>query len=93
MMNDFHTARLTDQDRAMLEFAEALTEDPGAMRKDHVDRLRAVGFDDVGIHDIVQVTALFGYYNRIADGLGIDDEPEWQPGATQMNPRTSEFDS
>ena len=25
--------------------------------------------------DIVQVTALFNYYNRLAEGLGIDPEP------------------
>ena len=44
---------------------------------EHVEALRGYGFSDVAIHDIVQVTALFNYYNRIADGLGIDDEPEW----------------
>ena len=35
-----------------------------------------VGFDDDAVHDVVQVTALFAYYNRLADGLGIDLEPE-----------------
>jgi hypothetical protein len=29
------------------------------------------------ISQIVQVTALFNYYNRVADGLGIDHEPGW----------------
>ena len=40
-----------------------------------VESLREVGFDDVAIHDVVQVVALFNYYNRLADGLGIDPEP------------------
>ena len=31
------------------------------------------------IHDIVQVTAYFNYINRIADGLGVDLEPEMEP--------------
>jgi hypothetical protein len=26
-------------------------------------------------HDIVQVTELFAYYNRLADGLGVKHEP------------------
>jgi alkylhydroperoxidase family enzyme len=42
-----------------------------------LEPLRAQGFDDVAIHDAVQITALFNYYNRLADGLGIDPEPEW----------------
>jgi alkylhydroperoxidase family enzyme len=40
--------------------------------------LRAHGFDDAAISHAVQVIALFAYYNRIADGLGIhthDDDP------------------
>jgi len=61
----------------MLEFAEALTLRPREMREAHVRALREAGFSDVAIHDVVQVTALFNYYNRIADGLGIGDEQEW----------------
>lgn len=58
----------------MLDFAVRLTREPSRMTQEDVAALRAVGFDDVGIHDIVQVTALFNYYNRLADGLGIDPE-------------------
>ncbi len=76
-MTDFNEAPLDEQDQAMLVFAMALTVNPGAMERSHVDALRAAGFSDTAVHDIVQVTALFAYYNRIADGLGIDDEPEW----------------
>lgn len=54
-----------------------LTHTPGEMRAEDIDALRRHGFDDKGIFDIVQVTALFAYYNRLADGLGIDPEPEW----------------
>jgi uncharacterized peroxidase-related enzyme len=58
----------------MLDFAIKLTHTPWAMAQSDVQGLRQAGFDDVAIHDIVQVTALFAYYNRIADGLGIDPE-------------------
>ena len=63
----------------MLEYVERLTLTPGEMRREDVERLREHGFSDVAIHDIVQVTALFSYYNRLADGLGIDPEPEHDP--------------
>lgn len=55
----------------MLEYATKLTHTPGGMCEADVEALRAAGFTDTGIHDIAQVTALFNFYNRIADGLGI----------------------
>jgi len=61
----------------MLEFAVKLTLQPQKMRSRDIDALRDSGFDDYAISDIVQITGLFAYYNRLADGLGIDDEPEW----------------
>lgn len=58
----------------MLDFAVRLTREPAHMHRSDVEGLREVGFDDVAIHDIVQTAALFNYYNRLADGLGIDPE-------------------
>ncbi|HVS14088.1 MAG TPA: peroxidase-related enzyme [Thermoanaerobaculia bacterium] len=79
VMTDYRQASLSDADRAMLDFAIKLTRSPAGMVRSDVERLRNVGFDDTAIHDIVQVAALFNYYNRLADGLGIDDEPDWSP--------------
>ncbi len=76
-MTDYRTAVLDRADRAMLDFAVELTRQPSKMTARHIESLREVGFDDTAIHDIVQVTAMFAYYNRLADGLGIDDEPDW----------------
>lgn len=61
----------------MLDFAARLTRTPSAVQAGDLDALREHGFDDAAIHDIAQVTALFNYYNRLADGLGIDPEPDW----------------
>jgi uncharacterized peroxidase-related enzyme len=73
----------------MLDFAVALTTAPGSMTRAHVETLRAAGFDDRSISQIVQITALFAYYNRIADGLGIEDEPEWTTPAAPPDPRAA----
>lgn len=56
-----------------------LTDDPGAMVEADVLALRAAGLDDVAIHDVAQVTALFNYYNRLADGLGIAIDEQERP--------------
>jgi uncharacterized peroxidase-related enzyme len=74
---DYRTAHLTDADQGMLDFVVKLTLRPSKMTEGDVAKLRELGFDDTAIHDIVQITGLFAYYNRLADGLGIDSEPEW----------------
>jgi uncharacterized peroxidase-related enzyme len=76
---DHRAADLSPADLTMLDFAEKLTLAPGTMTRVDVERLRGHGFDDAAIHDIVQVVALFGYYNRLADGLGIDPESPSTP--------------
>lgn len=77
--SDYSEAELSRADRGMLEFCEKLTRTPAAMGAADVARLRDLGFDDGAIHDIVQAAALFNYYDRLADGMGIDPEPEWGP--------------
>ena len=42
-----------------------------------IDVLRAHGLDDTAISDAVQVVGYFNYVTRVADGVGIEDEPEW----------------
>ena len=68
-------AELTEGDRAMLDFAVKLTRDSRSATREDIEALRAAGFSDAAIHDIVQITGFFAYYNRLADGLGIDPEP------------------
>ena len=71
-------AQLSDADRRLLQFAIDLTNTPGAMTRDHVEVLRAAGFDDRAISDAVHIVGYFNYINRVADGLGVDLE-EWMP--------------
>jgi len=76
-MKDYRTARLSDRQRALCEYADQLTRTPSKMSATDLDRLRAVGLSDRGILDTVEVIAYFNYINRVADALGIDPEPEW----------------
>ncbi len=63
----------------MLDYAAKLTRTPSEVGPDDLAVLRRHGFDDAAIHDVAQVTALFAYYTRLADGLGVDPEPDMPP--------------
>lgn len=61
---------------------------PNALARDHrtaalderdIDRLRVAGFDDTGILDICQVVSYYNYVNRMAEGLGVELEEDWEP--------------
>jgi uncharacterized peroxidase-related enzyme len=71
IIDDWREAGIDARLQAMLAFADKLTLDPRAMRRDDVDALREVGLDDRAILETVEVTAYFNFVNRLADGLGV----------------------
>jgi uncharacterized peroxidase-related enzyme len=71
LRRDYTQADLNEQDRAMLDFAVRLTSAAHRTTPEDLDRLRAVGFDDVGILQITLIAAWFNYVNRVADALGV----------------------
>lgn len=79
LVSDAGRAVVSPADRVMLDYALKLTVRPQAMEAADVELLRRQGFDDRAIHDICSVTAYFAFVNRIADGLGVELEPD--PGA------------
>ena len=60
----------------MAEFAEKLTRAAAETREEDLQALRAHSLSDRDILDAVEVISYFNYINRVADGLGIDPEPE-----------------
>jgi len=71
---DWRRLDLSDEDRVMLEFAEKLTFQPAQIDQADIDSLREAGFDDLGIYDIVLVTAYRNFINRVNDGLGVSTD-------------------
>ena len=50
LIADYLQADLSTEDRVMLDYSVKLTEAPATVDQADVDRLRAAGFDDRGIH-------------------------------------------
>jgi uncharacterized peroxidase-related enzyme len=76
-MHDYTKADLEPPVRALCDLALQMTRAPASVTAEDVERLRALGWSDAAIHDAIQVISYFNYINRIADAIGIDDEPEW----------------
>jgi alkylhydroperoxidase family enzyme len=73
---DFRSARISDQDRVMLEYVEQITRDATRITPAFHERLRAVGFDERGILQITLIASWFNYINRVADALGVGRDPD-----------------
>ena len=71
LSTDYKSAPITVAERAMVEYAIQVTRDATQISRSDHDRLREVGFDDVGILQITMLTAWFNYINRMADALGV----------------------
>jgi uncharacterized peroxidase-related enzyme len=76
--HDFRQADLSPRERALCEFAVKLTSRAAEIGERDVNALRAEGLDDAAISDAIQVVGYFNYVTRVADGVGIEDEPEWR---------------
>ncbi|GAB4150835.1 MAG: peroxidase-related enzyme [Planctomycetota bacterium] len=71
-------ADLSPKLKAICDFSEKLTLRPRSVVKADIDKLRAVGLDDRAIHDVVATTAYFNMANRIAMGLGVELEENFE---------------
>lgn len=54
-----------------------MTHTPAAVGAEDVQRLRELSWSDSAVHDAIQVVSYFNYVNRVADAVGIEDEPDW----------------
>lgn len=63
---------------ALCDYAVKLTRSPSSVGLADADELRSHAWDDVAIHDAIQVISYFNYINRVAEGVGVEDEPEWE---------------
>jgi uncharacterized peroxidase-related enzyme len=80
VQEDYHTARLTPREVALLDFAVRLTKSPSGVRHGDLDILRRHGLTDEQLVDAVHCIGYFNFINRVLDGLGVDPEPAMRYG-------------
>ena len=78
---DLAAAPVTDAERALLTFVELLTQHAYKNTPEDVQRVRDAGWTEPQIAEGVYITALFAFFNRVADAFGLED-----PGYGNMQP-------
>ena len=68
--NKIEEAPLENCQKTAMEYARKLTHNPGSIRGESIEKLRADGYTDGEILEINQVCAYFSYANRTVLGLG-----------------------
>ncbi len=71
-------------ERHLLEVAEVLTQRPPRLSEERYQLLRADGWDDHAISQIVQIIAYFNYINRVMIALAVPLEEEYQAELEQL---------
>jgi uncharacterized peroxidase-related enzyme len=85
-MHDYRDADLEPRVRCLCDLAVKVTHESSRVTAADLEVLRSEGWSDAAIHDALQVIAYFNYINRIADAVGVEDEPEWaQPDRERTN--------
>jgi uncharacterized peroxidase-related enzyme len=68
---NYRAARLSERERAMLDFAVKLTAEPWLVEEEDRARLRRTGFSDRDIWDIAAVAGFFNMTNRVASATDM----------------------
>lgn len=77
LVMNWRSARLTPRQRAMLLFAEKLTEASCRVEENDRQALRDAGFTDREVWDIAAVAGFFNMTNRVASATDMRPNPEY----------------
>jgi alkylhydroperoxidase family enzyme len=67
-------ADLTAAERALLDYVELVTNAAYRTTAEDVQKLRDAGWREEQIAEAVYVTALFAFFNRVADAFGVPSQ-------------------
>ena len=67
-------AGLTAGERSLLEYVKRVTEAAYRTTHEDVQHLREAGWNEEQIAEAVYVTAMFAFFNRVADAFGIPSQ-------------------
>lgn len=82
---DLENAPITPAERTLLQFVEKVTQHAYRTTDADAERLRQQGWTEPQIAEAVYITAMFAFFNRVADAFGLGE-----PGYRSMGRATPE---
>jgi alkylhydroperoxidase family enzyme len=73
-------AGLTPAERALMDYVKLITESAPRSTHDDVQKLRDAGWKEEQIAEAVYVTAMFAFFNRVADAFGVPSQEYLKTG-------------
>ena len=67
-------AGLTSAERALLDYVELITNAAYRSTAEDVQKLRDAGWSEDQISEAVYITAMFAFFNRVADAFGVPSQ-------------------
>ena len=82
---DYRNADLDDRRLAIVDYAFKLTTEPAACDRADIDHLEAVGLSEEEVWDVIEITAMFNFTNRIASAAGVVPNVEYETLGVDRN--------
>ena len=70
-VGDLEAAKLTPAERILIDYVTKVTQAAYKTTADDVQDLRDAGYSEPQIAEAVYITAMFAFFNRVADAFGI----------------------
>jgi uncharacterized peroxidase-related enzyme len=70
-VGDLEDAKLTERERTLVDYVTKVTQAAYKTTSDDVQALRDAGYSEPQIAEAVYITAMFAFFNRVADAFGI----------------------
>lgn len=67
-------AGLTEPERTLLKYVELITKAAYRSTVEDVQKLRDAGWSEDQISEAVYITAMFAFFNRVADAFGVPSQ-------------------
>jgi uncharacterized peroxidase-related enzyme len=67
-------AGLSEPERVLMDYVKLITDAAYRSTSEDVEKLRGVGWKEEQISEAVYITALFAFFNRVADAFGISPQ-------------------
>ena len=75
IIRDHRSAPISEKEKALYEYVVAANASRGIVDRKVVEQARAAGWPDGALYDAATVVALFNFYNRWIDSMGVHDMP------------------